>query len=67
MINFTIIPKYILVQNIAPLQLNSFCFYSTNNNINTSSEYTPVISYPNADTQKTNILNDNRNKAGIYR
>ena len=57
-----------LVKNIAALGLDSVCFYSTNNNpILPYSAIVPVISYSNADIQKTAILNDNKNRVGIYR
>ena len=58
----------VLVKNIAALGLNSVCFYSSNNNpILPCSAIVPVISYSNADIQKIAILNDNKNRVGIYR
>src|SRR5690606_35240368 len=40
-----------------------FLFYETNNLLFT---LIPVVFYNNADTDKTSIFNDNKNKAGIY-
>jgi len=58
----------VLVKNIGALGLKSICFYSTNNNsIIPDSAVLPVISYSNADIQKIAILNDNKNRVGIYR
>jgi len=53
-----------LVKNIGPL--NHLCFYS-NNATSSSTTFVPVVSYLNADTKKTAILQDNKNKVGIYR
>lgn len=42
--------------------------YTTNNNTNNQniSNVTPVACYPNADTLKSVILKENKNKIGIY-
>jgi len=53
-----------LVKNIGPL--NHLCFYS-NNATSSCITFAPVVSYLNADTKKTAILQDNQNKVGIYR
>ncbi|CBX90009.1 predicted protein [Plenodomus lingam JN3] len=55
----------VLIKNIVSL---NYRFYSTDNNITPSCTiFVPVISYPNADTKKTDILQDNKDKVGIYR
>lgn len=43
--------------------------YTTNNNTNNQiiNNVTPVAYYPNADTLKSDILKENKNKIGIYR
>lgn len=43
-------------------------FYSTNPSPEIEpTEVVPVVTYSNPDTQKLDILNDNKNKAGVYR
>ena len=55
----------VLIKNIVFL---NYRFYSTDNNTTTSfTTFVPFISYPNADTKKTDILKDNKDKLGIYR
>lgn len=55
-----------LVNYIA--SFNSHGFYSTNHNpIVSDSDFVPVLFYSNAETQKIAIVNENRQKVGIYR
>jgi hypothetical protein len=54
-----------LIKSIVSLK---YRFYSTNNNTTLSCfTFVPVISYSNADVKKTDILQDNKAKVGIYR
>lgn len=46
--------------------LNHLCFYS-NNTVSSCITFVPTASYLDADTKKTAILQDNKNKVGIYR
>ena len=40
-------------------------YYSTNNS-NKSAKFVPIVTYNNAETDKSKILSDNKGKAGIY-
>ena len=54
-----------LIKSIVSLK---YRFYSTDNNTTLSCfTFVPVISYSNADVKKTDILQDNKAKVGIYR
>jgi hypothetical protein len=48
-----------------PFRRISIRHYSTSND--TPSEFVPVKKYANAYTEKLKILQDNKNKAGVYR
>ena len=40
---------------------------TASNNTGNPMSIVPILSYSNADTMKSEILDDNRNKAGVYR
>jgi len=56
----------LLSQTIKKKYLNRNIWYSTTSSAS-ENKIKPVVEYPNADTQKLEILRDNKRKPGIYR